>query len=416
MIVSGRGDAILLTGATGFIGMAVLERLLEHTDRDVVVLVRAGSQSEADARLLAVLGSVFDAPERHRGRVRAVCGDLTAPGLGLGADREWVVEEVSEVIHGGASVAFGLPLAESRSINVEGTRRILDLAEDCCARGEGLRRMTYVSTAYVAGDRRGLAREAELDVRQRFRNAYEQSKHEAERLVRSRRERLPVTIVRPSIVVGERRTGWTTSFNVVYGPLRSFASGAYPVIPGRRGAVLDIVTVDYVADAIVALAASPEAAGSTFHVVAGEHATTLGEFARLAASRFGRRAPRLVPLPIYRSALHPLIVRRAEPKARRRLVRSEVYFPYFSLDLRFDDHRARELLEPLGIRAAPVREYFDTLIDFAEAADWGREPIGLARAGALGPRTKRALPNPAAGAATATIARSAPRIARARQP
>jgi hypothetical protein len=188
------------------------------------------------------------------------------------------------------------------------------------------------------------------------------------------------------------------------------------VIPGRRGAVLDIVTVDYVADAILALAASPEADGRTVHVVAGEHATTLGEFARLAASRFGRRAPRLVPLPIYRLALHPLIVRRAEPKARRRLVRSEVYFPYFSLDLRFDDHRARELLEPLGIRAAPVREYFDTLIDFAEAADWGREPIGLARAGALGPRSKRALPNPAAGAATATTARSAPRIARARQP
>ena len=92
--------------------------------------------------------------------------------------------------------------------------------------------MTYVSTAYVAGDRRGLAREAELDVGQGFRNAYEQSKHEAERLVWSRRERLPVTIVRPSIVVGERGTGWTASFNVVYGPLRAFASGTYPRAPG----------------------------------------------------------------------------------------------------------------------------------------------------------------------------------------
>ena len=254
--------------------------------------------------------------------------------------------------------------------------------------------MTYVSTAYVAGDRRGLARETELDVGQGFRNAYEQSKHEAERLVRSRHDRLPVTIVRPSIVVGERGTGWTASFNVVYGPLRAFASGTYPVIPGRRDAVLDIVTVDHVADAVLALAASPAAAGGTFHVVGGEHATTLGELARLAARRFDRRAPRFVPPRIYRSALHPMILRRADPNTRRRLARSEVYFPYFSLDLRFDDHGARDLLDPLGIRATPFRDYFDTLIDFAEAADWGRAPIGRARAGVLSKRASPALPNP----------------------
>lgn len=232
MRVPGTGEAILLTGATGFVGMAVLARLLERTDRYVVVLVRAPSSAQADARLNALLGSVFEAPERHRRRVTAVCGDLTAPGLGLGVDRDWIAEEVRDVVHGAASVAFALPLAESRSINVEGTRRILDLAEDAAARGEGLRRITYVSTAYVAGDRHGCAREAELDVGQGFHNAYEQSKHEAEHLVWSRRARLPVTIVRPSIVVGERGTGWTASFNVVYGPLRAFAGGNLRRAPG----------------------------------------------------------------------------------------------------------------------------------------------------------------------------------------
>ncbi len=393
-IVPGTGQAILLTGATGFVGMAVLARLLERTDRDVLVLVRASSRSQADVRLNALLGSVFDAPERHDGRVRAVCGDLTAPGLGLGADREWIAEEVRDIVHGAASVAFDMPLAESRSINVEGTRRVLDLAEECASSGGGLRRITYVSTAYVAGDRHGLAREAELDVGQGFRNGYEQSKHEAEHLVWSRRDRLPVTIVRPSIVVGERGTGWTASFNVVYGPLRAFASGTFPVLPGRRDAVLDIVTVDHVADAILALAASPAAAGGTFHVVAGEQATTLGELAHLAARRFDRRPPRLVPLRVYRSVLHPLILRRADPNTRRRLVRSEVYFPYFTLDLRFDDRDARKVLDPLGIGATPVSEYFDTMIDFAEAAHWGRTPIGRARAGALGERANPALPNP----------------------
>jgi long-chain acyl-CoA synthetase len=391
---SSASDAILLTGATGFVGMAVLARLVERTDRRVLVLVRAASQAEADARLKGVMASLFDAPDRYAGRVEAVRGDLTAPGLGLGTEQERIADQVGEIVHGAASVAFDLPLAESRAINVEGTRRMLELADACAARGAGLRRLTYVSTAYVAGDRRGPAFEAELDLGQGFRNGYEQSKNEAERLVRAHRERLPITVVRPSIVVGERGTGWTASFNVIYGPLRAFAAGTYPVIPGRRGAVLDVVTVDHLADAILALTASPAAVGKTFHIVGGEHATTLSELTRLAARRFDRPTPRLVPPGIYRAVLHPLMLRRGDPQTRRRLERSEVYFPYFTLDLRFDDRQARALLDPLGIRATPIVEYFDALIDFAEAARWGRAPIGRAHARTRANAASRPVPRP----------------------
>jgi thioester reductase-like protein len=374
-------DALLLTGATGFVGMAVLARILERTDRRVVVLVRAASQSEADARLDALMSSVVDRPHRYSGRVTAVCGDLTVPGLGLGLseEREWIAEQVGEIIHGAASVSFNLSLSKSRSINVEGTRRVLELAHECAASGSGLRRMTYVSTAYVAGERKGYAQESDLDFGQSFRNAYEQSKQEAERMVCGERERLPVTIVRPSIVVGERETGWTSSFNVMYAPMQAVAAGALSVVPGRRGGVLDIVTVDYVADAILALAASPAAEGGTFQIVAGDQATTLGELSRLAARRFNRRRPRLIPRRVYGSVVHPLVLRRADPARRRRLQASEAYFPYLSLDLRFDDRRARELLDPLGIRATSIRDCFDTLMDFAEAANWGRAPISRAQ-------------------------------------
>ncbi|HUE26109.1 MAG TPA: SDR family oxidoreductase [Solirubrobacteraceae bacterium] len=373
--------ATLLTGATGFVGMAVLARLLERTDRQIVALVRAGSQDEADARLCAVMRSLFDDPEQYEQRIEAVRGDLTAPWLGLdAAARERIAVDVDEIIHGAASVAFDLPLPESRAINVEGTRRVLALATACAARGDGLRRLTYVSTAYVAGDRRGVALEPELDMGQGFRNAYEQSKHEAEQLVHARRVRFPVTVVRPSIVVGERQTGWTASFNVIYTPLRAFAAGTYPVVPGRRGAVVDVVTVDHVADAILALTAAPDAAGRTFHVVGGDHSTTLGELSLLASRSFDRRQPRFLPPWIYRTLIHPLLLRRGNPGVRRRLRRTEVYFPYFSLDLRFDDRCARELLDPLGIRATPIRGYFDAMVDFAEAAEWGRNPIGLAQA------------------------------------
>ena len=369
------GDALLLTGATGFVGMAVLARILERTDRRVVVMVRARSQPEADARLAALMRSLCAEPGRYMRRVTAMCGDLTATGLGLGEARETIAEHVGEIIHGAASVSFNLPLAQSRAINVEGTRRVLELAHDCVARGQGLRRMTYVSTAYVAGDRHGWVRENELDVGQSSRNTYEQSKREAERLVAHEQGRLPLTVVRPSIVVGERKTGWTSSFNVMYGPLRAVAAGALPVLPGRRDGVLDIVTVDYVADAILALASSPTAQGGTFHVVAGEKAMTLDELRQLAARRFARRAPRLIRPRLYRTVVQPLMLSTADAAARRRIKDSGAYFPYLSLDLRFDDRAARELLGPLGIRATPIRECFDTLMDFAEAARWGREPI-----------------------------------------
>src|SRR5205823_6206999 len=106
------------------------------------------------------------------------------------------------IIHSAASVSFSLPLDESRAINVEGTRSILDLAELAQRRG-GLRRLSYVSTAYVAGDRRGVFGEDDLDLGQGFRNPYEQSKFEAEKLVRSRMDWVPTQVFRPSIVVGE---------------------------------------------------------------------------------------------------------------------------------------------------------------------------------------------------------------------
>jgi long-chain acyl-CoA synthetase len=98
--------------------------------------------------------------------------------------------------------------------------------------------VTYVSTAYVAGDRRGTAYEDDRETGA-FRNSYERSKHEAEALVRS--STLPWTIARPSIVVGESTTGWTASFNVLYGPLRAFDAGAYPLLPARRRSPVDVV-------------------------------------------------------------------------------------------------------------------------------------------------------------------------------
>jgi hypothetical protein len=143
------------------------------------------------------------------------------------------------------------------------------------------------------------------------------------------------------------------------------------------------VPVDYVADAVAALAAHPEAEGGTFHVTASERASTVGEIMELTTGRIERRPPRVVSPRIYGRFVHPLVVRRAPPSMRRVLERSEVYFPYFSMRLRFDDARARALLDPMGITPARLPEYYDRIIAFAHAARWGRRPLDRAEAAAI---------------------------------
>ena len=333
--------AVLLTGATGFVGKEILERLLTR-GRRVFALVRAKDDDAAAARL-----------EPHA-RLTPVAGDIERPDLALPDSKAAALaEQVTTVLHCAASVSFDLPLSYSRRVNVDGTRHVLDFAERC----KRLERLTYVSTAYVAGEPGGTFQEDELDVGQDFRNPYERSKFEAERMLRERGRDLPLQILRPSIVVGDSRTGRTSSFNVLYGPLKAFALGAIPAIPARRASPVDIVPVDYVADRAVDLA--DDGPDGTFHLVAGRNATTVGRLLELASAQLGRKAPAVLPPAAYHRLLHPWL--RRKNSALRRL---EVYFPYFAMRVRFDDRR----LGP----APPVESYFHRLVEFAENARWGR--------------------------------------------
>ena len=366
---------MLLTGATGFLGMELLARHLEGSERPIYALVRADSDRGASARIGKTLRGLFGPEHPYEERVTAVRGDVTQRGLGLGRRRDDLAERVGEIVHAAASVSFELPIGEMRAINVEGTRRMLEFGEHCQRRG-GLRRLCYVSTAYVAGEHAGLFSEDDLDVGQQFRNAYERSKFEAEGLVSEWHARLPITTLRPSIVVGDRDSGWTNSFNVLYWPLRAFARGAYVALPARRDAPVDVVSVDYVADAIFALSQTPEAEGSTYHLTAGAKATTVGELVELATAYFERPAPRLVAPGPYRRLVHPLLVRASrDERYRRALERSEIFFPYFAMAVRYDDRRARVALRRSGIAPTPLRSYFDQLVGFALAAEWGRRDI-----------------------------------------
>jgi thioester reductase-like protein len=372
--------AVLLTGATGFVGMELLSRYLERGDQHVYALVRAGDPAEANARLGAAIENVFGDGDAHRDRWTAIAGDICRSGLGLEPRaRQRLAERVDDVVHGAATVSFSLPLPQSREVNVEGTRRLLEFAQECQAEG-GLRCFSYISTAYVAGDHPGSFSEDQLNVGQGFRNGYERSKFEAEQLVSRTSARLPVQIFRPSIIVGERESGWTASFNVLYPPLRAFQAGAYPALPARGSTPVDVVPVDFVADAVFELAGEPAESGEVHHLVAGERATTVGRLAELASAYFKRRRPRLVHPGVYRRLLHPLVLRTTRGRRRRALERTEALFPYFAMKVRFDNRRTRARLRRAGLEAPSVDGYLDRLLDFAVASRWGREPLSRVEA------------------------------------
>jgi len=367
--MSSRGGQVLLTGATGFVGMEVLARYLERGERTVLTLVRAADDAAAERRMRAVLHDLFGtAAERYASRVEAVAADVTAPDLGLPrARREELAERIDDVVHSAASVSFSLPLEQSRAVNVDGTQRVLELAELARERG-GLRRYAHISTAYVAGTHAGRFAESDHDVGQDFRNGYEQSKFEAERVVRA--HGLPTTILRPSIVVGDRRSGWTAAFNVLYWPLRIYARGLFPAVPALPTARVDVVPIDYVADAIHALCTMPGGIGETYHLTAGTHATTIAELTQLASRHFNMPPPRVLSPEEFAAA-----ARVAGRLERSALEQTAVYFPYFAIETAFDDSCARARLDPAGVRVSPLPEYLERLLDYATRTGWGKRPL-----------------------------------------
>jgi thioester reductase-like protein len=352
---------VFLTGATGFLGMEVMARLLERGDRDVIALVRAADDVAAQERLQGILAKLWADPSPYRARARAVAGDVTAPGLGMDpGTRSHVAEEVSAVMHCAASISFDLPLDEARAINVEGTREIIGFAREAKNSGR-LDRFIHVSTAYVAGITKGTFRERQLDAGQEFRNTYEQTKWEAEHVINDASD-LDPEIARPSIVMGESESGWTPAFNVLYWPIRAFSRGLFAEVPARPEALVDVVPVDYVADALVFLLEDSSASG-VVNLVSGRNACTVDDLVGMTSAAFGKERPPVVaPGSTGTGSTH------ADDQAA-------VYFPYFDMDMVFDDSRARALLGPAGIRCPHLTDYFPHLIEYAQRTRWGKTPL-----------------------------------------
>lgn len=286
-------NLIFLTGVTGAVGTELLPRLLQrYPHATIVTLIRGKDQADVEARLTSSM-AFAEAGTAQRKRIVALKGDVSQPSLGLDEPvLALLARKTGQIFHLAANVRFNAGLEESRQANVESTRAILRFARSCHLSHPGGVRLNYISTAYVVGNRRGPLLERELNCGHTFWNSYEQSKMEAEELVRAAEPELPITIYRPSQIIGTAEAGKVRKLFGFLEFLKLTCTGKIRLLPASPETRTDMIPVDYVCDAIAYLSGEKDTVGHTYHLAAGlQRSTSLGEVVEIAYRILQEYAP-----------------------------------------------------------------------------------------------------------------------------
>ncbi len=343
----------LVTGYPGFIGKRLVRRLVEAVrgKEDRLVLLVQAKNARAARDDLAALGAE---------RTEVVEGDVEHMHLGLsGAEFKALARDVTDVWHLAARSHLGAGRSEMRRVNVDGTRNVLDLG----LAARRLRRLNHFSTAFVSGDRVGVILEDELAMRQRFHNPYEETKFQAELLVRRAQAELPATIYRPSIVVGDSRTGEIDRFEGPYALAILLVASPVAVplpLPGDAVAPLNVVPVDFVVDAAISISANPAGAGRTVHLVDPAPLSARRVY-EMIAERAGKKLPPVsVPSRLFQAVLQLPLLERLSRTHRPAIE----YVNHLAI---YNCRNLLELLDGTGIQCPPITSYLDRLIEFVQA-------------------------------------------------
>lgn len=360
---------VLLTGATGFLGAQIARRLIQQGDCTVMALVRAEDPEGARRRLSRAWWDWRELAEAIGPRVQVMCGDVSAPRLGLDPSTyDELAHAVTHIVHSAADLRVNAPIQELRRTNVQGTANLLDFAR-AVQRAHGLARFSHVSTAYVCGARRGDVPEEALSAEFGFSCAYEFSKYEAEKLVQAAKDELPISVLRPGMIVGDSRTGEIKTFNSFYFPLKLYLTRVTRILPANPNLRVNIVPVDYVADAVVRLTFDTRAEGLNFHLTAPYEtlptARELAEFVRgWAKERLHLNLPKpvFIPLPEFATRGRYNPARPARRDAGGLLGSLRTLAPYFNEHVRFQRGNVDRLLGPYE---GNWREMMPPILDYA---------------------------------------------------
>ncbi len=348
---------VLLTGANGFLGAQIAIRVLKNTDHNLYALVRAENDESARHRLLRSWWDWPDLISCIGNRVIVLAGNTAEFQLGLGNEKYTeVVHDVTHIIHTAADVRLNGPLEKLRKTNVYGTQNVLKLAFEA-QEEHGIERFAHISTAYVAGGRNEDIAEESLTDKNGFFSNYEITKYEAEILVREAGAILPISIFRPSQIVGDSKSGAIKTFNTLYFPLRLYLNRKPRIVPVSPALKINMVPVDYVADAITELTFKQEAAGLTFHLTAPlDLQPTVRDVIKFirnwADEYYNEKIPRpwYFPLPVPATKARFHAQGYMEPRNRKILSALTVFAPYFNERRRFLRENSDRLLGPYCLR------------------------------------------------------------------
>ena len=341
-----------MTGFPGFIAGRLVERLARE-GAGFILLVQPSLVARARHDIAAIVSKTG----ANGGGFSIVEGDITKSDLGLSAENmDRARAETHTLFHLAAIYDLAVERELAQRVNVRGTERVNQFAKSI----PDLKRYHYVSTCYVGGRRRGLIREDELRHDAGFRNHYEESKYMAELSVDDLKLELPVTIHRPAVVVGDSRTGETAKYDGIYyliHYLRRWPGGLSLFNIGNSEVSLNLVPIDFVIEAMVALAKDEKAAGATVQIADPKPLTTEQLFDEIAENVGGRES--IITLP--RNLVYPVLMAPGAPKITG-LPHSAV--PYFFLEQTYDTTRSQQLLTTNGIHCPAFPSYVKALIEF----------------------------------------------------
>jgi thioester reductase-like protein len=289
-------------------------------------------------------------------RVELLQGDVAAMDLGLsGAEFVALSREVDVIHHCASATYLGVDRDVAERLNVEGVREVLELAREATH----LERLVHWSSALVSGARRGVVLEEELE-KKGFRNVVEETRYRGERLVRAAMDKVPATILRPAILVGDSQTGEIDRFEGPYLLVMLMLNAPVDLrvpLPGRGDVPLNLVPIDYVVDAGWEIARDPRAIGRTFHLVDPEPATAREVFERIARSA-GRPSPRgSLPTNLATALLRT-------PGLERFAHVPRAFLEQLATEVVYDDRGTREILGEGGVRCPRFDTYVDVMVDF----------------------------------------------------
>ncbi|HEV3234616.1 MAG TPA: SDR family oxidoreductase [Candidatus Dormibacteraeota bacterium] len=357
--------AYLVTGATGFIGKNLIDQLVKR-DGDIYALVRKGSRAKLDALVAERWPTAAD-------RIKGVEGDITQPDAGVSAEDKAHLKG-AEIYHLAAVYDLEASEAANRAANVDGTRHVVELANS-----SGAARLHHVSSIAVAGGKwKGDFSEEMFEEGQELEHPYYATKYESEQIVRNE-AKVPYRVYRPGIVVGHSQTGEADRIDGPYYAfkilqrLRASLPSWAPLV-GPEGWPLNLVPVDFVAQAIDHIGHKEGLDGRTFHIVDPNPLSlgdTLNEFARAAhapefALRFDRRATSMVPSDISNAIGRLPAVQRIREQVLEGIKIPEPALDYMANRATFTAIESQKELAGSGIEVPPLRAYAWRIWDYWE--------------------------------------------------